>query len=593
MSMPSERNPTMMRETARVLQSLVAGALAAVLGALLVASPAAAQAPDDVVFRAMQDEMDRSMQSLRLEPMSPPYYLSYRIQDVDETTIQTRYGALTQAGQSQQRYFSIDLRVGSPELDNSGFIGGMRDAYRRRATFADENDYRSLRHDLWLQTDQAYKSALENLSRKNAYLQVHPPQGVLPDLSAAAPYVLAGPPGVMPPDRIAWESEVEAAARVFDDFPGLQDWNVSYFGRASTVRYLNSEASRHRKGHAIRRLDVNATAQAPDGQRLSGFLAFTARDEDAPPTGDALKTAVRSMANELQAMAAAPRLDEYAGPVLFDGFAAAQLISQLFVAQITPARRPIYAEEWMAQSAPDPKLVGRLQRRVLPAFVTIEDDPTRVAWGGVRLAGSQTVDDEGVPCQPLTLVEKGRLVNLPMSRAPIAKLRESNGHARAVVSGMIVPTPSNLIVRTGEPVADPVAELRRLAREFGSDYGLLVTRLADATVDESYRWNERRMQGSPELLAAPLFVYKVYVSDGHREPVRGLVFEEVSIRTLRDIGAMGKEVAVYNLAQSFGPMDYRYPISIVTPSILVEEMELKANPDREPLAVSGNPMFAR
>jgi predicted Zn-dependent protease len=567
--------------------------LAAVLGALLIALPAVAQAPDDVVFRAMQDELDRTMQSLRLESMSPPYFLSYRIQDVDETTIQARYGALTQAEESRPRYFSIDLRVGSPDLDNSSFIGGMRDVYRRRANFANEDDYRSLRHDLWLQTDQAYKSALENLSRKNAYLQVHPPQEVIPDFSAAAPYVLAGPPGVLPLDPAAWQREVEAAAREFDDFPGLQDWNVSYFGRASTVRYLNSEASRHMKGQAIQRIDVNATVQASDGQRLNGFLAFTARDEDAPPSGEALKVAVRSMAGELQAMAAAPRLNEYAGPVLFDGFAAAQLISQLFVAQLTPPRQPIYAEDWMAQSAPDPKLVGRLQRRVLPAFVTIEDDPTRGTWGGVRLAGSQTVDDEGVPCQPLTLVDKGRLVNLPMSRTPTAKLHESNGHARVMVSGMSVPTPSNLIVRTSEPVADPIAELRRLAREFGSDYGLLVTRLADPNVDDRYRWNERRTQGPPELLAAPLFVYKVYVSDGHREPVRGLIFEEVSIRTLRDIGAMGKEVAVYNLAQSFGPMDYRYPISIVTPSILVEEMELKANPDREPLAVSGNPMFAR
>lgn len=578
-----------MRYAAACRCALAILALAVALGA----PPALAQAADDIVFRALQDEMDRSMQSLRLESMAPPYFLSYRVQDVQETTIRARYGALTQTEPSQQRYFSIDLRVGRPELDNSGFIGGMRDAYRRRVNLAHENDYHSLRHDLWLQTDQAYKNALENLSRKNAYLQVHPPQEVIPDFSPAAPHVFAGSPGVLEVDRAAWQREVEAAARVFGDFPELQDWNVAYFGRASTVRYLNSEASRHVKGQAIQRLDVNATVQAPDGQRLSGFLAFTARDADAPPTGTALQSAVRAMASELQAMAAAPRLNEYAGPVLFDGFAAAQLLSQLFVAQLTPARPPIYAEEWMAQSAPDPKLVGRLQRRVLPSFVTIEDDPTHDAWNGVRLAGTQAVDDEGVPCQSLTLVEKGRLVNLPMSRAPIAKLRESNGHARAITSGMIIPTPSNLIVKSSEPVADPVAELRRLAREFGSEYGLLVTRLADPTVDETYRWNERRAQGPPEMLAPPLFVYKVYVSDGHREPARGLVFEEVSIRTLRDIGALGGEATAYNLAQSFGPMDYRYPISIVTPSILVEEMELKANPDREPLAVSGNPIFDR
>jgi hypothetical protein len=131
-----------------------------------------------------------------------------------------------------------------------------------------------------------------------------------------------------------------------------------------------------------------------------------------------------------------------------------------------------------------------------------------------------------------------------------------------------------------------------MTREFGSQYGLLVTRLEDPNVNDTYRWNEA-VPGPPELLTAPLFVYKVYADDGHREPVRGLVFDEVSIRTLRDIGSLGKDEGIYNLAQSFGPMDLRYLISIVTPSILVEEMELKANPDREPLTVSGNPMFAR
>jgi hypothetical protein len=131
-----------------------------------------------------------------------------------------------------------------------------------------------------------------------------------------------------------------------------------------------------------------------------------------------------------------------------------------------------------------------------------------------------------------------------------------------------------------------------MAREFGNEYGLLVTRLEDPSFSAAYRWNDPMPQ-PPELLSAPLFVYQVYADDGRMEPVRGLVFEEVSIRTLRDIGAMGKEAAVYNLAQPFGPMDLRYMLSIITPSILVEEMELKANPEREPLAVSGNPMFAK
>jgi predicted Zn-dependent protease len=560
--------------------------------ALGLAAGAAAQDPaPDAVFRAMQEEMARSMSDLKIESMSPPSFLSYRVQDVDEILVEARYGALTQGERSRDRYFSVDLRVGTPEHDNSWFIGGWQDAFRRRDNLAEENDYRSLRHDLWLFTDRAYKNALENFSRKDAYLQAHPPREAIPDFSAAAPFVYAGRPGSLEADLAAWERDVAAAARVLAEFAALQDWKVSYQGRAATVRYLNSEGSRHLKGAATQILEVTATTQAADGQRLSGFLRFVTRDADRPPTGEPLAAQVRRLAADLQAMAAAPRLDEYAGPVLFDDVAAAQLVSQLFVTQLTPPRKPIFAEEWMAQGAPDPKLVGRLQRRVLPDFVAIEDDPTREVWQGVRLVSSQAVDDEGVPARALRLVERGRLLTLPMSRTPIAKIRESNGHGRSMPNQWIVPTVSNLIVSTSQPRPDLVKELRQMAHDFGNEYGLLVTRLEDPGVSGAYRWTDPEPQ-PPELLTAPLLLYRVYAADGRVEPVRGLVFDEVSIRTLRDIVAMGKETAVHNLAQTFDPMDFRYLISIVTPSILVEEMELKANPAREPLTVSRNPMFA-
>jgi TldD protein len=562
------------------------------LSALILAPLALAQTPDDVLFRAMKDEMARSMTDLKIAPMTPPYFLSYRVQDVDQIDVAARYGALTQGHRARDRYFSIDLRAGGPDRDNSWFIGGWQDAYRGRETMADENDYPSLRHDLWLFTDQAYKSALENLSRKNSYLQTHPPQEVMPDFSTATPFVYTGRAVALRADVSTWETEVTAASKVMDEFTALQDWKVSYMGRGTTVRYLNSEGSRHLRGAATQFLEVTATTQAPDGQRLSGCLQFTMRDEDRPPTGEALAAQIRKMAGDLQTMAAAPRLDEYNGPVLFDGYAAAQLVAQLFVTQITPPRKPIFAEDWMAQNAPDPKLAGRLQRRVLPDFVTIEDDPTREVWQGVRLAGYLPVDDEGVPGRPLTLVEKGRLLTLPMSRTPIAKIRESNGHARLLPNQWIVPAPTSLFVKSSAPRADLVQELRALARDAGNEYGLLVTRMEDPTVSNAYRWNDQGPD-QPALITPPLVVYKVYASDGRTEPVRGLVFDEVNIRTLRDIAAMGKEAGVYNMTQPFGGMDFRYVLSIVTPSILVEEMELKANQEREPLAVSGNPMFAK
>jgi len=55
--------------------------------------------------------------------------------------------------------------------------------------------------------------------------------------------------------------------------------------------------------------------------------------------------------------------------------------------------------------------------------------------GGRGLGGSYKVDDEGVRAAPVTVVDKGTLVNYLIGRAPIRDFPVSNGHGRASGSG--------------------------------------------------------------------------------------------------------------------------------------------------------------
>ena len=66
---------------------------------------------------------------------------------------------------------------------------------------------------------------------------------------------------------------------------------------------------------------------------------------------------------------------------------------------------------------------------------------------------------------------------------------------------------------------------------------------------------------------------------GHR-----ITFDDVSIRTLSDVYALGKEPALTNVGHSVGPGMY-YRMAVVTPDILVEEMEFKARSGSEPRMV--------
>jgi hypothetical protein len=137
-----------------------------------------------------------------------------------------------------------------------------------------------------------------------------------------------------------------------------------------------------------------------------------------------------------------------------------------------------------------------------------------------------------------------------------------------------------------------VERLRQLSQDYDSEYGILVKQL-----EEPYFSNQYQTIDQPEepeqMLTRPIIVYKVYAKDGHTEPVRGLKFDEVSLRSLRDIVAIGKEPQVYNMTQPTVFPNFRYPVAIVTPSILVEEMELKKAAFQEPLPILHNPIFAK
>jgi len=68
---------------------------------------------------------------------------------------------------------------------------------------------------------------------------------------------------------------------------------------------------------------------------------------------------------------------------------------------------------------------------------------------------------------------------------------------------------------------------------------------------------------------APRLLYRVYVNDGHEELVRGAVFNELDVRTLRnDLLAVGDDPQVSNRMSGL-------PQTIICPSLLFDELEVK------------------
>jgi hypothetical protein len=115
----------------------------------------------------------------------------------------------------------------------------------------------------------------------------------------------------------------------------------------------------------------------------------------------------------------------------------------------------------------------------------------------------------------------------------------------------------------------------------GKPYGIVVRKMdfpSSATIDEA-----RRMlagaQGGGRPVSMPVLVYRVY-PDGREELVRGLHFRGLNARSLKDIVAAGDDSAAFEFLDSTAPFaligaaSFTSEVSVVAPSILIDDLEL-------------------
>jgi hypothetical protein len=401
---------------------------------------------------------------------------------------------------------------------------------------------------------------------------------------------------------------------LFRDFPEIDDSKVELRLQHLVRYYVNSEGTEYRKTEPSMIVYATASTYADDGSLLKDYVRFVVPQPADLPGNKDLEKAVREMAQELTALRTAPALEDYTGPVLFSQTAAADLMMQTVGLQCVGQRVPETDMPQLGQMMPTPKLAERLGKRGTSDFITVVDDPTTGEFGGVKLAGSYAVDDQGVPAQKVTLIENGTVNSLLMSRRPRKEIPKSNGHARMPMFGIIGSdaTVGNLFIQSEAPKSyeQLKQELVDLCNDEGLEYGLIVSKLDDEQLtgidldsqEAMMALFQRRMGIS---VGAPIVVYKVF-ADGREELARGFEAVSVNIRSLRDISGLGDDAAAYNELLSPGGgifsggmgqgirISSTVPASVVTPSVLFEEFDLKAatGAKKKP-TVLAHPSFAK
>jgi predicted Zn-dependent protease len=501
----------------------------------------------------------------------PPYFLSYSVSDANAVMIRAQYGALAGSGSSHVRVADIQVRIGSPKLDNTH--GDHRGSAVNTVELPVVDDRQAIARSLWVATNGGYGNAVDNYLRVQTEAQVRAKEeDTSPDFSTEPPQVsIAKPAPPIAIDRPSWEQRVRALSRIFRDYPDVYRNLVLFTVQNETDYFVSSEGSRVVAPHLQARLVILAVTRADDGMDLFRDQTFEAETADGLPLQADLESAARALGTSLEALRKAPVTEPFDGPAILSGRASA-----VFFHEVLGHRLEGQRQRGDDEGQTFTKEIGK---DILPSFLSVADDPTRTTYGRIWLSGSYTYDDEGQKARRVELIQDGILKTFLMSRLPIASFAESNGHGRAQAGRMPTGRQGNLIVTSTKTVPD--AELRKQlvdeAKKQDKPYGLYFE-----DISSGFAVTQR---SSPQAFQViPLVVWRVYVDGRPDELVRGVAIVGTPLAAMKRIVATSDKPEVFN--GECGAESGTVPVSAVAPAMLLSEIETQRQPqgiDRPPI----------
>jgi TldD protein len=532
-------------------------------------APAVPLKVDPVLLQTMDAELKRAMADLGsaapdpnakqpAQPQPKPYFLSYSVADSESVSMTAEYGAITNSTGNRQRTADVQVRLGSPELDNTH--GDHRTSALTTIPLPLNDDREAIARSLWYGTNRGYGKALDALLKVKTEQQVRAKEeDASADFSAekAQAEMLPAAPK-LEIDKAAWEARLREISGVFKQYPDIYYDNVEMEASNETDYFVSSEGARVESPTHVARLVVVARTRAADGMDLFRVETFEADAAGHLPTQKAVLDKTVAMAKNLVDLRSAPITEPYNGPAILSGRASA-----VFFHEVLGHRLEGQRQRGDEEGQTFTKL---LNKPILPTFLSVADDPTLAEFHGQPLSGHYAFDDEGQPARKVDLVQDGVLKTFLMSRLPVASFAQSNGHGRAESGKMPTGRQGNLIVTSTKMVSD--AELREMlkaeAKKQGKAYGLFFE-----DISSGFAVTTRRSPQAFQVI--PLVVYRVFVDGRPDELVRGVSIVGTPQAALNRIVATGDTQDIFN--GICGAESGQIPVSAIAPAMLVSEIE--------------------
>lgn len=523
-------------------------------------SPAFAQ--EDFLLTVLSNELEREVKEFAKAEL-PPYFISYRVNDLASTHLQSSFGSLVESSNNSNRLLFTTVRVGSYELDNThpmekserGF-GGMGDGSRSIQIPLD-NSQEAIQFLLWRSTQNNYRQALESF--KAIKSTPRSTKKVPNDFSKAKPEIYFEKP--LPAsefDKAAWEAKVRKYSAPFLKNADLVAGDVSLEMMTERKYIVTSEGTRVAQNMQYAYLMISASIRAVGGDIVPLHRSFFAFSLAGLPDDNTILKEVENVISKLIELREAPLVDAYTGPAILDAQVGGVFFHEIFGHRVEGER--------LRNDMDSQTFKEKINQPVLNKTLTVIFDPTLKEFEGKPLNGYYLYDDEGIKGQRVAVVDKGILKTFLMSRSPLESVLTSNGHGRADAVSDPVSRQSNLIVQTSKPMS--FADLRKTliqeAKKQGKPYGYYFK-----DVVGGFTTTDRFSPNAFNIF--PTEVYRIYADGKPDQLVRGVDLIGTPLAMFAEITAAGNESKIFT--GFCGAESGSVPVTAISPALFVRRIE--------------------
>ncbi len=517
--------------------------------------PSLAEGSEEGVFYPLQAELQRSMDSLRIEGQPAPFLIDYRLKRLRNLSVAASDGELVQFDlQPWGQTFEAEVILGDYHRSSQ-----QQPEPRLRGTgFPIALDYDNLRRIAWLTTDASYKQAIANYEAKQQQLKkltLPKDEEALDDFFPAQPVTSIQERSAEAQNLHAEEltAYVRRLSLIAREFPALTESHAELSVRQADLYRLTSEGVRVAQPQPDK-ITIGFTFHLY--HRPNGGNTSSTSDHQYSTVAEALADSTRFMQHvrdyirlRLSVLGDSVAEDYYVGPVLIEDGACKMIYNRA-----SGTHHHFRARHSFTQS--DRTIYVKRNRKIIDEKLTIRQDPTLSHWNGQPLVGYFTADANGQAPQAVMLVEHGIFRGQLCGATPALGTSKPTGNLRfnnpyninGILGGQMGISTAPGVLRIESSKTVPLNKLRKQLLRDAQHEGY----------DHAY-------------ITRGEFLYRVSVKDGTETPV-GFTHITPTVQHLRHISALSTEQEAVTHTE-----DGVAPFSIVGPkAMLLNDIEVPA-----------------